>query len=240
MRARLLMATAVLVLCAAPLRAQAPDLDPTKPPLHPLLPTIAFSFEFAGAIPGHYTLMLESTGRAAYWSDSPAEENQAYQAPGKTATDEPFVERLTISQSTADRIFDLAQKLNYFQGDFDYKKTRVANTGIKKLTYADPARRFETTYNWSQTVELMTLTRLLQAISSTLEFHRRIRHELRYQKLALDDELKQLQDAATHDDAAELQILAPTLQKIVKDTSLLHIVRRRAAELLATLPGAGQ
>lgn len=232
------MATAVLFLCGAVSHAQSPELDPDKPAPRPALPTITFSFEFAGAIPGHYALTVEATGRAAYRSDSPAEENQVYETPGKTATADPFVEHFALSQATADRIFGLAKTLNYFQGDFDYKKTRVANTGIKKMTYADPARHFETTYNWSQNIDLMALTRLLQAISSTLEFHRRIEHELRYQKLALDEELKQLQDAVTHSDAAELQILAPTLQKIVKDSSLLHIARRRAQELLATLPDA--
>src|SRR5262252_1443634 len=116
MRFRVLTTVYCLVCCAASLWAQtsAPEIDPLKPAEHPTLPTITFAFEFAGAIPGHWSLSMDTTGRAAYWSDSPAEENQAYQAPGKTAADEPYVERFAISQTTADRIFDMAKTLNYF------------------------------------------------------------------------------------------------------------------------------
>src|SRR5215471_5482396 len=98
MRGRIITTLALVTACvlSAAAQTQAPELDPVKPAEHPALPTVTFSYEFPGAIPGHWSLSLESTGRAAYWSDSPAEENQAYQSAGKTATDEPYVERFTI------------------------------------------------------------------------------------------------------------------------------------------------
>ncbi len=216
---------------------QINELDPRTPERNPALPTITFMFELAGGTPSHYSISVDSTSRAAYTSDSPEQQNLQF-TPGKASSGAPYIERFTISESTRERIFDIAQKLNYFNGSFDYTKTRVANTGAKTLIYADPTRHFQTNYNWSQNQQLMGLTRLFQGISTTIEFGRRLQRELRFDKLALDSELKQLQDVASHNDALELQIIVPTLEKIARDSSVMHIARKRAQSLLAKIPGA--
>ncbi len=232
MRLRFAFVAAVLTL-AAVAAAQTPDLEPDQPVHNPPLPTITYKFNFPGSIPSNYAISIESTGRAAYRSNAPEDESAAYATPGQPQKGEPYIERFTISQPTADHIFDLAGKVNYFNGDFDYKKTRVANTGAKTLIYADPTRHFETTYNWSQTPEIMALTKVFQNLSNTLEFQRRLEHDLRYQKLDLDSQLKSLLDSANHGDVAELQLLTPLLQKIMADSSVMHIARNRAKQLLS-------
>lgn len=236
MRPRLLPLALLLVTACAAWGAQDQDLLPGKPAHNPALPTVTFQFEFPGANPSHFALSVDTTGRAAYTSTGPQDENSGFAAPGQKPTGEPYVTRFMISPPTSDQIFGLAKRLNYFDGKFDYTKTRVANTGIKTLIYADPARHFETTFNWSQTADVMELSRIFQNLSATLEFDRRLQEEMHHQKLALEDELKQLQEAAAHNNATELRLLAPTLQKIAADGSILHIARKRAQELLATIP----
>ncbi len=226
----------VCLLCAAG-AAQVPDLEPGKPVHNPTLPTVTFTYEMTGAVPSHYAVSVESTGRAAYLSDSPEDENINFATPGKPSSGEPYMMRFVIAQATADRIFALAKKLNYFNGNFDYTKSRVANTGSKTLIYGDPTRHYETTYNWSQTQDIMALTKIFQNLSATLEFERRLDFDMRYQKLALDADLNQLQEAAGHNDVGELQLLTPTLQKIVDDSSVMHIARKRAQALLASISG---
>ncbi len=238
MRARRALLLFLLTIFCGALLAQQPqdtDLLPDKPAHNPPVPTVTFQFEFAGATPSHYALSVDTTGRAAYRSTGPQDENSGFAAPGQQPTGEPYTDKFTVSQATADQIFNHAKRLNYFDGKFDYTKTRVANTGAKTLIYGDPARHFETTFNWSQTPEIMELARIFQNVSATLEFGRRLQEEMRHQKLALDGELKDLQDAVRRDNATELQVIAPILQKIAADGSILHIARKRAQDLLATL-----
>ncbi len=235
MRFRLLLPVLVVMFGCA-LAAQDNDLLPDKPAHNPALPTVTFQFEFTGADPSHYAISVDTTGRAAYTSTSPQDDNAGFASPGQKPTGEPYLTKFTLSPETAQQIFDLAKRLNYFDGKFDYTKTRVANTGVKTLIYGDPTRHFETSLNWSQNQDAMELVRTFQSLSSTLEFDLRLRHEMRYQKLALEDELKSLQEASTHNNVTELRLLAPTLQKIANDTSILHIARKRAQELLASIP----
>ena len=233
-RLRLLILVLAVTLSPA-LRAQDADLLPDKPAHNPSTPTVTFQFEFTGGNPSHYAISVDSTGRSAYTSTSAEDENPG-SASGQKPTGEPVATKFALSSTTVDQIFDLTKRLNYFDGKFDYTKTRVANTGAKTLIYGDPTRHFETTLNWSQNPDAMDLVRIFQNLSATLEFGRRLAHEMRYQKLALEDELKNLQDAMSHNNATELKLLAPTLQKIANDGSVLHIARRRAQELLASIP----
>lgn len=231
-RRLLLLILFVSAVCAAS-RAQGNDLLPEKPAANPQVPTVTFQFEFPGANPSHYALSVDSAGRAAYKSTGPQDESAAYATPGQQGSADPYLTKFTISPATTEQIFAVAKRLNYFDGKFDYTKTRVANTGAKTLIYGDTSRHFETTFNWSQNQDAMEAARIFQNLSATLEFDRRLREQMRHQKLALDAELKQVEDAAKHNNVTELRLLAPTLQKIVSDPSMLHIVRKRAQDLLA-------
>ena len=235
MRLRLLLLVLVVML-GGTLAAQDNDLLPDKPARNPATPTITFQFEFAGTNPSHYALSVDTTGRAAYTSSSPQDSNSSFGNPGQPpAAGDLYVTKFTISPATTQQIFDLAKRLNYFDGKFEYTKTRVANMGAKTLIYGDPTRHFETTFNYSQNQDATDLAHLFQNVSSTLEFGLRIDHDMRHQKLALEDDLRQLQDAAGHNSASEIGLLKPVLQKIVADTSILHIARKRAQDLLASV-----
>jgi hypothetical protein len=236
MRLRLISFLMLLPFCCGAQSTQGSDLLPDKPAHNPQIPTITFQFEFPGANPSHYAISLDTTGRSAYTSTSPQDANTGFAAPGQQPTGEPYVTKFTLSAATAEQIFNLAKRLKNFDGKFDYTKTRVANTGAKTLIYADPARHFETTFNYSQNQDATELARIFQNLSSTLEFGHRIEHDMRYQKLALEDDLRQLQDAVSHNNATEARLLAPILQKIVNDPSIMHIARKRAQDLLATVP----
>ena len=75
--------------------------------------------------------------------------------------------------------------------------------------------------------------------STLLEFGRRLAYYHRYQKLALDDELKQMEDEMKRGDLIELQAVKPVLQEIYDDGSVLNVVRARAQRLMEVGNGAG-
>jgi len=76
------------------------------------------------------------------------------------------------------------------------------------------------------------LTTLFQNMAGTLEYGSRLSYYHRYQKLALDDELKHMEAQAKGSEISELQAVAPALQEIVEDTSVLNGVRARAKQLI--------
>src|SRR5579863_1269953 len=191
---RFALACLVLCLVASAWAQQAP-------------PEVAFTCEFPGSDPAHYGISVRSDGHASYVSD------------GKLAKDsdpdEPFRMDFTLPQATTARIFEIAKKANYFTGDIDSKKKNLASTGAKTLVYKDTQRNTVATYNYSTVPAVEELTTLFQSLSSTLEFGRRLEYDYHYQKLALDEELKRLEDMAAHGEVAEVTVIAPILQKII-------------------------
>jgi len=175
---------------------------------------------------------VDSSGNARYIS---REKSQADQN-AKEGIQEPepdFELSFTMSSKNRDKVFQLAKDTNYFNGSFDYTAHRIANTGTKVLTYADSARIFQTTYNWSENKSIDQLTKLFQGISCTIEHGRKLQFLRRFDKLGLEKELKGMEEAAQSGYMAEIQIIAPTLENIANDPAILHIARERARRLLA-------
>ena len=79
---------------------------------------------------------------------------------------------------------------------------------------------------------MQELTSFFQALSNTLEFGHRLDHYFRYQKLALDEELKKMEEMSNAGRLEEISSVAPVLQKIVDDPAVIKLVRARAEHLL--------
>ena len=214
------MWVSILVVLPVALPAQVPSLHPQQ--TFTPEPIVSFSLELAGAVPPYYSISVESTGNASYRSSS---------IPGDMEGD-PYITKFVISQAARSRIFDLAKKLHYFKGDYEYHKGHLANTGAKILYYTDEKTNNSTTYNYSSNQDIQELTKLFQGISTTLEFGRRLQYYYNHQKLGLDDELKRMDQMADEGQLGELQAVAPILQKIADDQQVMHIDKQHARHLL--------
>ena len=84
---------------------------------------------------------------------------------------------------------------------------------------------------------MLELTSLFQSLSFTLEFGHRLHYDHRYQKLALEQELKGMEELTRTSPPVELTAIAPILQQIVGDATVLNVTRARAQRLL-DLPSA--
>lgn len=218
--------TAVLLFATTAASAQVPTLD-TRSSDKPA-PIVSFEFTLDGANPPHYGVTVEAGGRAAYRGDD--------EVPGKGAeSGPPYLVKFLISRTNADRIFDLAKSLNYFQGDFEYRGGKVANMGAKVLTFKNGETEHSTSYNYSQNQNLQQLTSLFQGIANALEYRRRLERLYRYDKLGLDGELKAMEDELKRSYIAELQIDESILKQIVGDRSVMNITRRRAESILSKI-----
>jgi hypothetical protein len=64
---------------------------------------------------------------------------------------------------------------------------------------------------------------------------------MRFDKLGLDRDLKSIVQLDRSNQLAELQVIAPTLERIANDETVMNIARQKARQLLErSRPGQGQ
>ena len=188
------------------------------------LAAVTFTLDFPGSQPGHYSVQVQSDGKARY-------ESSGRPSPGSDDSD-TFDYEFTISPATREKIFALSTKAGYFQKNLDSHRKNMAFTGKKTLSYKDAQRNGESTYNYSPDVAVQELTNLFQGLSATLELGHRLEYSLRYQKLALAEDLKRTEESARLSPPVEIQAIAPILQQIIADSSVMNVTRARAQRLL--------
>jgi len=196
------------------------------------LATVSYTQDFEGSNPSHYELTITSDGHASYTSNG--------QLSDKADPAELIPVEFAISDKVRQQIFDLAKRAKYFDGRVDSGRTNIANTGTKVLTYKDDKRSTKATYNYSPIPAVADLTSIFQNLCTTLEFGRRLTFFHKYQKLALDDELKRMDEMRRDTMLGDLQAIAPILRDIANDQKVMNVSRSRALRLLATADLAGK
>jgi hypothetical protein len=186
--------------------------------------TVSFSLDFPNSDPDHYSISVNSDGHAKY--ECSAKISQ------ESDDHETYQFEFEFSPANRERVFDLAARAKYFAGKVDSGNKKLAFTGAKKLTYQDGQASHTAEYNYSTVPAVQQLTALFQSISSTLEYGRHLVYYHRYQKLALDAELKSMETQANSNDLSELQALKPLLQSIYEDSTVINPVRARAQRLV--------
>lgn len=192
--------------------------------------TITFSLDFPNSAPEHYSMAVQADG------------NAKYESTGKISLDsderDNYQTEFSFSDATRARIFQLASQAHYFAGRVDSGNKKLAFTGAKKLVYSDGQKNTSAEYNYSSQPAVQQLTTIFQTVAATLEFGRRLTYFHHYQKLALDDELKRMEDQARRGEITELQAVKPVLQQIYDDSSVMNVVRARALRIMDMNPAS--
>ena len=192
--------------------------------------TITFSLDFPNSAPERYSFAVQGDG------------NAKYESTGKISRDsderDNYSTEFSFSDATRARIFQLAAQAHYFSGKIDSGKKNLAFTGAKKLAYSDGQKNTSAEYNYSSLPPVQQLTTIFQSVGATLEYGRRLSYFHQYQKLALDDELKHMEEQARNGEISELQAVKPVLQQIYDDSSVLNVVRARALRIMDMNPAS--
>jgi hypothetical protein len=185
---------------------------------------VTFTLDFPASQPEHYVIRVQSDGKARY------------ESVGRISADSDETDSFGLDFSATPemrrKIFDLAAKTGYFQKDVDSHHKGMAFTGKKTLAYKDDRRSGESTYNYSSIQGVQDLTSLMQSLSETLEFGHRLQYDRQYQKLALDEELKRMEEMAHSNQLIEVASILPILEEITADQSVINVTRARAQRLL--------
>jgi hypothetical protein len=185
--------------------------------------TITFTLDFPASTPSHYSIAVDSNGHATYESTAKPDEN---------SDPDVYTTEFVMTAGNRERIFGWAKQANFFSGKIDSGNRKLAFTGEKTLSYQDGSQSFTARYNYSSLEVIRQLTALFQKMATTLEYGRQLTYDHRYQKLALDDALKRMETQAKSDELSEIQSVAPILQEIAADSSVINVVRARAKEVV--------
>jgi len=206
--------------------------------------TITFKLSWPQVHPSDYSVTVRRDGKAEYVSEdkglsppqernAPVESNaeQTVQS-GDASAQDAFHKEFTASDALRQKVFALAERTKFFDGQFDFTKHAIAQTGRKTLNYDDADRHTSTTYNYSEDPSIEELTDIFQGISTTIEGGRRLEFDRRFEKLSLDADLKNLEDLSSDGRLQEVQVIAPILQRLAADNTILHIAQQRAERIL--------
>jgi hypothetical protein len=186
-------------------------------------PVVTFTLDFPQSEPEHYSIAVDATGHTRFECTGRITQD---------SEDQTYRTEFEVSAANRERIFDWAKRAQYFAGKVDAGNRKVAFTGTKILSYQDGLHSFTATYNYSNAPAVQQLTALFQNMAGTLEYGHRLAYYHRYQKLALDEELKHMEAQAKSEELTEIQGVAPVLREIVEDASVINVVRARAKELI--------
>jgi len=206
------------------------ELTLIEPPTGAL---VTFKFDWDQGRPWlRYSIAVDDAGNAHF---------EGAGNPVESGDGDTFAQDFTMTDANRQKIFELAKKLDYFQGNFEAKQKNIAKTGQKTLEYGGPATgsgqpiAHASTYNYSPNADIQELTRLFQAIATTVDYGRKLTFQYRFDKLGMDAQLKSLQDMQASHYVEELQAIEPILQKIADDPNMMHINRVTARQLLKTM-----
>ncbi len=194
-------------------------------------PSVWFSFQWKEGVPWQsYSIQVQADGRT-HFNGTPT--------PSQDGNTDPVQEDFTMSEANRQKIFDVARKLNYFHSDCDSHLKHIAQTGAKTLAYKSIAAQGSCTYNCSQNPEVQQLTQLFLGVATTLDYGQRLAWQYRFDKLGMDQLLRELEASQGGHQVEELNAIEPILRKIANDTSLMHITQQSAQHLLKSINATG-
>jgi hypothetical protein len=186
---------------------------------------VTFTIDFPTSQPEHYSIRIPSVGLGHCKSKG--------RISADSDTTDDFDLDFPITSETRQRMFELAEKAGYFEKDLDSHHKGLAFTGKKTLSYGDGTHSGSSSYNFSSNPAVQELTSLMQSLSSTIEIGHRLQYDRQYQKLALDEELKRMEDLAHSNELVEVTAVEQILEQIIADPAVLNVTRARAQRLLA-------
>jgi hypothetical protein len=216
-----------VLACAQPqgqAAADSPAGENVNKAPEPVAPIVTFTLDFPTSQPEHYSIRVPLEGPARY------------ESAGRISRDsedtDSFDFDFALSPAVREKVFRLSASARHFREDIDSHQKNLAFTGKKTLSYKDARESGEASFNYSSNPAARELTELFQSLSATLEFGHRLDYDHRYQKLALVEELKQMQQMAQEKELIEVAAIQPILEQIVADRSVINVARARAQQLL--------
>jgi hypothetical protein len=179
-------------------------------------------------IPSHWILTIHSDGSGHFRSER---SKQAIEKSSASQTSN--VDRdINLHTAFVQQVFATVRKRNLLNYECD-SSSKVAFQGWKELSYSGPDGKGSCKFNYSSDRDIQSLGDSLQGVAETILEGARLGMLLQYDRLGLDKELENYQEAVNSKRARELYLIRDILERLANDTSLMQRVRKRATALLA-------
>ncbi len=179
------------------------------------VPKLTYTKDFPGSDPAWLSVAVDRSGALEY-KESP-KDNQPVQA--------------HLSQTDAQALFSMAEKLNYFKSPLE-SGLKVANTGKKTFRYeSETGAPTQVTFNYSINVTAQQLLDRFEQIAATERAYLDLDRTVHYDPLGVNDALAQIEALWLNKQLAVPQQFVPLFTRIATHQSFMHLVRARAARL---------
>jgi len=184
--------------------------------------SVSFHFMRGGVQPGRYTIELDPEGKGFYWEGQPDYDLQEV-PPGTAHT-------ISVSRAALTTISEALGTVS--SGNCETRRKNVAQSGRKTIVFLGRETSPQCEFNYSDDERVNAAAVVFESVSETIQFGERLKREHRFDKLGLDAELDSLIEESKGGRAMELQNIAPLLQSLVADDTLMDRVRSKAQRLL--------
>ncbi len=176
-------------------------------------PRIVYSKSFPQSNPAYVAITVAKNGAAEY---------------REAADEEPLKFRLSDKETA--EIFVLAEKLGWFKRPLE-SNLKVARTGIKTFRYEQGSEQNEVQFNFSLDPDARTLWDWFERITETERHRIELDRTLRFYRIGVNDALLALEVSRDRGRLVSAEQFLPVLERIIKNESIMHMARERAARL---------
>ena len=181
-------------------------------------PRLYYSKFFKGSVPEYVAITVERSGQATY----------------QEAKDDDNPIKLRLTDTEAQELFNLADKLDRFQRPIE-SGLKVANMGVKTFRFEDGNEKHEIEFNYSQDADAQALWDAFERITETEQHFINLERTVRYDRLGVNDVLLRMQITYEHKRLVAPEQFLSLLDRIIKNESFLHIARERASGLAESI-----
>jgi hypothetical protein len=145
--------------------------------------------------------------------------------------DDPGNSPFMVSGELRAKMFELAAKLDHFQGqDLDVHR-RIASMGEKTFRWERGSEAHEAKFNYTLNSAAGQLLQIFEGLARQQELLTLLERRMKYDRLGINDALLQFESDLNRKLLPEPQRALPTLDQISSDSHFIEIGRQRARAL---------
>jgi hypothetical protein len=180
--------------------------------------TLTYTKVLKDSVPEYLAIAVHSDGTGTY--------------EGRKLDESSSPRPLKLSPSTTQKLFALASELGNF-GSIDLEShKRVANLGLKTLTFEGEGQKNRCEFNYTLKRRAQELTDLFEGIATVERHLVSLEYGMKYDHLSLPNELLQIQIDLDNRAMADPQLLVDALEQIAHNSRYLHLAQVRAQNIL--------
>jgi hypothetical protein len=185
------------------------------------IPRLTYTKVLKQSVPEYLSISVDANGSGTY--------------EGRKLGEPSEPRPLKLSSATTRRLFTLAARLNHFQSSDLESHKKVANLGLKTLTYEEGGQKTEVEFNYTVVREADALVGLFEKIASVEQHVTVLEYAIKYDHLSLPRELLQIQIDLDSKVLADADLMVPQLEEIARNPHFLHLAQVRAQKVLQRL-----